>query len=205
MSEQVYFSMLTQRLQMRYPGSTAYIVGRGPSLLTLRADDFVKGPVIVLNDAIHHIRTLGLPNPIYWMWKDGCQPHGVMDNEPGEHECLIHPQPPEVFVTSLAEGRFCATGYPYRRVIDVSTEYGVPWWTMSAPVAVEFAHEMGCASLVMYGHDAFTSGGSETQHVTAEGKLVDQPHAGYYIAGSRADAVAREHGMAIEWRAKVTA
>lgn len=205
MSEQWYASLLTQRMAARYLGQTAYIVGRGPSLLELRKDDFGPGPVIVLNAAIQQIRALELPNPIYWMWKDGCQPHTPLDNEPGDHDCTIQPRMPEVFITSLAEGRFCAVDYPLRRVIDVQGEYGIPWWTMSAQVAVEFAHDMGCTSLVMYGHDAYTSKGQDTRHVLEGGQLQDNPHAGYYNAGLGADTRAREYGMAIEWRTKVTA
>lgn len=187
----------------RHPGATAYIVGRGPSLLDLRRGDFGPGPVITLNAAIHHVRTLALPNPLYYMWKDGCLPHGLADNSPDVHECVLPlPQSGETFLTSLAEGRFCLQAWKARHVIDVQAEFGIPWWTMSAPVAVEVAHAMGVAELVMYGHDAYADG--DTRRVQ-DGLLVDDPHAGYYNAGALAAAAAEKHGLPIRWGVAVPA
>lgn len=190
----------------QHPGATAYIVGRGPSLLDLAGDDFGPGPVITLNAAIIRIRALRLANPLYFMWKDGCQAHTWLDNDPGDHDCRL-PQPltGETFVTSLAEGRFCLPDAPDRIVLDVEQQFGIPWWTMSAPVAVEFAHAMGCTRLVMLGHDAYTSGGSDTRRVLGDGGVEADPHAGYYLAGAKAQELADGHGLSIEWRVKVAA
>lgn len=189
-------------MNLSHPGATAYIVGRGPSLARLTADDFGAGPVISLNAAIHHVRTLGLANPIYYLWKDGCLPHTPLDNDPGIHDCALpFPRHGEVFLTSLAEGRFCLTEWKDRHVIDVEAEFGVPWWTMSAPVAVEIAHAMGVAELVMYGHDAFTD--DDNRRIEEDGRLVDDPHAGYYNAGAMSQAAAQKHGLPIRWATKV--
>jgi hypothetical protein len=186
----------------RHPGATATIVGRGPSLLELTADDFAPGPVITLNAAILTVRTLGLPNPLYYFWKDGCLPHGLMDNDPGDHDCTLPmPQTGETFLTSLAEGRFCLEAWRNRHVIDVQTEFGIPWWTMSSPVAVEVAHAMGCADVVMLAHDAYFGDDRRVE----DGALVNDPHAGYRAAAVMAQATAERHGMGIRFVSKVTA
>lgn len=181
----------------QHPGSTAYIVGRGPSLLGLTAGDFGPGPVIALNSTIVHLRKLGLSNPVYFMWKDGCLPHGLTDNNPTEHDCtLIRPEPGEVFVTSLAEGRYCLPDYPLRHVVDVEA-LGVPWYTMSAPVAVLVAHAMGCSDVIMLGQDGPLTG--DWHAVDADGTLVDDPHAGYPIATRNAVELAADHGISLRW------
>jgi hypothetical protein len=184
----------------------AYIVGRGPSLLSLTSEDFGPGPVIALNAAIHYVRTLALPNPIWWMWKDGCLAHGQFDNDPHPHECTLpHPEPGEHFVTSWAEGRYCGLDFPDRHVIDIEREYLLPWYSLSAPVAVELARELGVTELVILGHDAYTTGGQNTRRWMPDGSFEDDPHAGYYLAGHQAQERAALHGIPIRWDAGVPA
>lgn len=45
-----------------FEGQTANIIGKGPSLDYLSANDIVDGPIIALNEAIHVVELLGLPN-----------------------------------------------------------------------------------------------------------------------------------------------
>ncbi len=59
-------------LKRKHAGTCAYIIGKGPSLMHLRAQDIGPGPVIVLNEAVAIVQQLGLPNPVYSMQKDGC-------------------------------------------------------------------------------------------------------------------------------------
>lgn len=183
-----------------HPGETAYIVGRGPSLLRITADDFGPGPVIVLNSTIVHVRKLHLPNPIYYMWKDGCLPHTRYENPPSypHSPCGVIPaEEGEVFITSTNDGSYCGLDFPIRLEIDVEASYGLPWYTMSTPMAVEVAWEMGCSSLVIMGHDAYLA--KNTNRVLPDGSMEDDPHAGYYIAGYEAQIGADKHGMPIDW------
>jgi hypothetical protein len=198
-----------------HPGETATIVGGGPSLLSLTADDFGPGPVITINDVIVIVRRLGLPNPIYTMQKDGCIPHdskrmvvkgrgrpvrlplGCICPQRG----FIPPRLPETVLLSAAESSRCFRDYPRRHVIDVEAEFGVRWHTPSAPVAVRVAHLMGCTGLRMLGHDAFTSGDDRRVY----GDDIGIGMSAYWKCGDMADRAAKELGMAIEWRAIVPA
>ena len=179
------------------------IVGRGPSLLFLTAADFPDGRVITLNAAIIHVRKLGLPNPIYTMQKDGCVGqdfHGV----PVPFACgacpmgdMVMPQPPETLIVSKAESPYCLPGYSPRMVVDVEA-FGLPWHTMSAPVAVRIAQSWGETEVLMLGHDAHTTG--STLRVEPDGSLADAPHGGYVNAGAHAAAIAEAAGMTMTWR-----
>lgn len=60
-----------QELEDRHKGETAYIVGKGVSLLSLTKNHFGPGPVIAMNQAIVKIEELGLSSPIYSSQKDG--------------------------------------------------------------------------------------------------------------------------------------
>lgn len=150
-----------------HAGETATIVGMGPSILYLRPSDIPAGPVIAVNHAILRVRKLKLPNVTYTMQKDGCTPHGGRNqpriNMPIRH-CVcpsvrtVKPIEPEVLLLSAAESSHCFPSYPLRHVFDVAADFGIPWNTMSVPVAARLAHWMGCAGLHMLGHDAYTKG-----------------------------------------------
>ncbi len=182
---------------------TTTIVGRGPSLLSVKAEDFPEGPVIALNAAIIYVRTLGLPNPIYSMQKDGCVPHTHLA-KPDTHPCggcptwpMTAVQPPETLIVSSAESPYCFADYEPRLVVDVEA-MGIPWHTMSAPVAVRIAQSWGETSLFMVGHDAYTRGNTERWEPGVG--LVDDPHGGYYLAGKLAAEFAEAAGMTVTWR-----
>ncbi len=135
------------------------IVGRGPSLLRLTPSDFVPGPVITINMAIFRVRLLGLTNPIYRMHKDGCNaPHTSKANVPLPCVCpkpwMPAPLRDETLLLSAAESPGCFPDHPLRHVIDVEQEYGLPWWSMSAPIAVRYAHRMGAHHIRLLAFDA---------------------------------------------------
>lgn len=162
-----------------YPGQTAYIVGRGPSLLRLTAEDFGIGPVLVLNHAIVTIRKLGLPNPLYSLQKDGC---------------LTPPQEPETLVLSQAQSPRCFRDYPRRVVMDVR-RLGLHRNCMSATWAVALANQMGCTSVLMLAMDSFTKGDFRTV-VDDELETVGR---GYLHAAHQATAHAAKLGIGMEW------
>jgi hypothetical protein len=189
-------------LRDRHVGETASIIGRGPSLLKLKAEDVPPGPVITLNAAVIQVRKLGLPNHIYMQWKDGCQQHTWLDNDPASpHGCTLpSPDPGETLLLSLAESRYCQMDAPDRHVMDVKGWFGVDWWKMSAPVAVCVAELLGCRDIVFFGCDAYTSTNTENRAVLPNGVLEDHPQWSYYRAGLEAQTIADERGITTSWR-----
>ena len=68
-------------LQPYFEGRDCYIVGKGPSLDRLAASDFPdpRLPILCINESIHKVESLGLPNKVHVMqqdaWlKDTCRP-----------------------------------------------------------------------------------------------------------------------------------
>ena len=110
---------------------------------------------------------------------------------------MLAPVGREALLVSAAESPFCFLDWPARYVFDVERDFGMPWYTMSAPVAVLVARLMGCTSLVMLGHDAYAAG--DTRRVAA-GELVDDAsNAGYRWAGQEAARLAAESAIEIRW------
>ena len=188
-----------------HAGETATIVGMGPSILRLTADDFGPGPIITLNHAILTVRKLDLPNPVYSMQKDGCIPHGRRHQHPPRipiRACacpsprMVPPIEPEELLLSWAESSRCFATYPRRHVFDVERDFGYEWNRMSAPVAVRIAMWMGCTALVMRGFDAFTSG--DVRRVPVNGVGTGSPR-GYALSGVQSAAIAKAAGLPITW------
>jgi len=70
-----------ENLRSVFSNKVCYIVGKGPSLDYLGAEHFSDpdAPIIALNEAIHVVEDLGLPNPLYAFQQDArlggkCQP-----------------------------------------------------------------------------------------------------------------------------------
>lgn len=155
-----------KRLRGVHAGERATILGLGPSILDLRAEDFPPGPVITINHAILRARELRLPNQLYSMQKDGCTPHGGRNGPRMIHvpirQCIcpsdrvVPPAMPEILLLSAAESSRCCRRYPLRHVFDVERDFGIVWRSMSVPVAARIARWMGCTSILMLGHDAYT-------------------------------------------------
>lgn len=57
---------------LRGHGAHAYLVGKGPSLDDLRREDFpdASAPVVCVNESVHAIEALGLPNPVLAIQQD---------------------------------------------------------------------------------------------------------------------------------------
>jgi hypothetical protein len=193
-----------RELKSRFRDRPAYVVGRGPSLLAVTKDTFMGwgwGPVITLNRAVIHVRPLVAAYRIVSMQKDGCQGHRWDDptwHPPGPgHECaLITPAPDEIAVVSREEANYCLEAYdPVRIVVE---DFGIPWYSMSAEVAVRLAQAIGCTEVVLVGMDSYLSG--DTRTVLDDGTLTgDNPHHGYALGAFKAEAAAREFGMPVAW------
>jgi hypothetical protein len=182
-----------------HAGENVTIVGCGPSILALHRRDFPAGPVIAVNHSILVVRALRLPNVVYTMQKDGCQVHTGRAHVPILRcRCpsprMVAPREPEVLLLSAAESSRCHRSYPRRHVFDVEADFGMRWRTMSVPVAVRIAEAMGCASVLMLGHDAYTHG--------VANRFYGQPGSasGYARAGVLATELAAAAGMPIEFR-----
>lgn len=185
---------------MSHAGQTAWIIGKGPSLLRLTPEMIGDGPVITLNEAIRWVRPLKLPNPVYVFQKDGCVSHGPTTYvpEPPGHVCqafIIRPEPPEVALFSLHESPNCLADYRPRIVVDVES-FGLPWYTPSAPTAVKIAQSWGCSGVVLVANDAYAVGDFSSVTGARPG---DPETAGYRQAGELADRLAHEAGMEIRW------
>lgn len=203
---------MSRGLNGRYIGQTASIVGCGLSILDLSPADFVAGPVIALNHAILVVRELALPNPVYSQQKDGCILHGMQVQVP-INECIcpfgpemVQPVEPEELILSWAESQHCFALYPRRHVIDVQKDLGMGWATPSAPMAVLVAHRMGCTSLRMLGHDAYTNG--DVGRIPGTALTVDPStgvnvnggrDGGYRASGVLAQSIADKLEMSVEW------
>lgn len=181
----------------KHRGETATIVGMGPSILRLRPQDFPPGPVITLNHAIVEVRKLNLPNPLYVMQKDGCVPHHADVEVPISCACPSDRVVPllrgETAIFSAAESPNCMPKHRPRYVIDVEADFGLPWSSMSAPVAALLADWMGCTSILMVGHDAYTK--KDYRRATDNGGS----SRGYRLASFQAKDLAEKHGVAIRW------
>jgi hypothetical protein len=186
-----------------YAGQTATIVGKGPSILGLKAKDIPPGPVIAVNHAILVVRGWHLPNPVYTMQKDGCVPHanGLFPVPIDRCICpsprIVRPLAPEIVLVSAAESSHCHLGYPARHVFDVEADFGLPWNTMSVPVAARIAAYMGCTRLLMVGHDAYYRG---DRRRLERSRIIRSKGNGYRRAALQAIAYAKSAKIAIEFR-----
>lgn len=162
--------------------STATIIGRGPSLLKLSAEDTGMGPVIVLNAAIERVRTWGLhppENEIYSLQKDGC---------------IAEPLPGETVILSKQLSRHCWPDHPNRIVTDLR-DWGLAVNAMSVVMAVCMAHRLGCTEARMLAFDSYTHRDSR---LVVGDKIVEAPR-DYYYAAKRAQRYADDLGVKLEW------
>jgi len=165
----------------KHPGETAWIVGKGPSLIRISYDVFGDGPVITLNQAIAAIEPLCLPNPVYSMQKghNGCDHTNVVDLCPS---LVIRPDRAALVLHEF-EGVDCYVDYEPRYIYSSERDYGLGRWAFSAMVGAAFAVHMGCADLVFISTDAMVNGDMRTFHGRPRGEsfVEDEPrfHAHY--------------------------
>jgi hypothetical protein len=179
-----------------HQGETAYIIGKGPSLARLTEDMLGPGPIIALNHAILHVR--GYRAPIYSSQKDGCVAYGA--RHPGKPcldggERITAPVAPEILLVSARESPDCYADYEPRYVVDVERDFGVPFYTPSAPITAGLAILMGCAKIVFVSHDAYALGDTRT---LVGGRLEQLPQE-YEVNGRLADDLCRAAGIPVEW------
>ena len=184
-------------LRNAHPGETAYVIGKGPSLLRLREDMLGPGPIIALNHAILHVR--GWRSPLYTMQKDGCVFCGVRHpgkpcNDPTGR--MTAPVSPEILLVSQHESPDCFADYRPRYVFDNEKDFGVPWHNPSSPVAARIAILMGCTKVVFVSHDGYTLG--DIRMLIGDRFEID-PEQFYSVNGAMAAEVCREARIESDW------
>ncbi len=182
--------------EMKHAGETVWIIGKGPSLLNLTADTIGPGPVVTLNEAIVHVRTLNLPNAIYVFQKDGCVSHGPTNYTPPgpDHVCreyVVDLLLPEIALFSTAESPHCKEHYKPRMVIDVDG-LGIPWYTPSSPTATKLFATWGATEIVYVSHDAKFGDYRSVKHGTEVDGHEDH---GYIQSWRTAERIAQESGV----------
>lgn len=126
------------------PSGGAYIIGKGPSLDSVTPASFPETtwPVLAINESIHAIEKLNLPNPVWCIQQDTrltttCRPHRA-----------------GWFCSSQAWGAAKAEGVP-GAVMFVPGEYNAcTSRTLSACIALELLNEAGIKKAVMIAFDA---------------------------------------------------
>lgn len=163
-------------LKNKHWNEVCYIIGKGTSLANLRAHHFGPGPVLVLNESIRYVQTLGLPNQVYSMQKDGCmtedphnipRPCGSCEAHGWKRSPVFDPFPGIAVIFAQHLSSWCLHGRPNRYVFtDAELGYeGFPM-TMSILEAIPLARHMGAAHLVMMCFDSMTHGDLETLECT---------------------------------------
>jgi len=190
-------------LKDRHKGDTCYIIGKGPSLVNLRAWHFGKGPVIVLNESIRMVQNMGLPNQIYSMQKDGCmtedphnipRPCGTCEANGWQRAPVTNPHPGIAVLFSQHLSSWCLHGRP-NRFVFTDEELGFKGYpmTMSILEAIPLAMHFGCQSIVMMCCDSLVNGDLGT--VAA----IDDHHFAYEYEGADISADIEELHRNLEW------
>jgi len=155
-------------------GQTAYIVGSGPSLQYLEADNFGDGIVVALNDTILKVEQLGIPNKTYSMQKDGClvcrrKCPPCWTVKPQKATLLVHKQ----------ESAWRLQEYAPRYVFSNKEDFNIPWFTFSSVVAIHIVALMGCNRIVLVSHDAMATGDTGRWSVRNHDDLSNKSNEGY--------------------------
>ena len=144
----VQHNQLIKNLANAYKGETAWIVGKGPSLLNIKKEDFGDGPIICISEAIIPVEKLGLDNPIYSLQKDADPP----DRPP------IQPPKSATLLIQEVETPDRHREYKPRFVFDNSRDFGCVWNTISSVSATNIAELMGCTEVAYVSFDACQEG-----------------------------------------------
>ncbi len=164
---------MIKSLQGKYAGQTAWIVGRGASLLHISREDIGAGPVIVLNEAIINVAPLGLPNVIFNIWRNG----DVLPDLPKYGVNLILCDNP-VGTDPPSSTQF--TDYALRYTFECRRDLNCnPAMTFSMKAALEIAVQiLGCTTVAFISFDSCATGDLRT--VMKDGFVKSEHKAGAY-------------------------
>ena len=148
------------KLKDRYCGQTAWIIGRGTSLLEIKATDFGSGPIICLNESIMNISSLGLPNTLFNIWRNGDPPADLLEYLPPGTTLLLCDNPVLEDPPSSTMFKNYSPRYAFECARDINCN---PRAAFSMKAAFEIAHQIfGCAEVVFVSFDACTTGDTRT-------------------------------------------
>lgn len=162
-------------------GQTAWIVGKGPSLLALRTGDFGDGPVIAMNAAIMKVQALRLPNPLYAMQKDGCahQPC-VCEPQNGKPALVRLEASTTLFLQRPDYSEKCFPMHENAIYMQPETELKLPKPAMSIRMCAAIARFMGCSKIVFLCCDSLVNG--DIRRVDARtGNIVQDAASNHYL------------------------
>ena len=194
MSDQVSI----QALKATHLGQTAWIVGKGPSLVRLSREHIGEGPVIAINEAIVAVETLELANTVYSMQKDADEYD--VSSTPNVALSLFIPIKSATLLVHLHESPNRLKEYSPRYVFDNVKDFGLEWWECSGLVAIAVARLMGCSNMVYLCFDACMSGDRRTCTPTSDGAYeVLSTDEAYLGQCCRIDDYLTKVGMPAEW------
>jgi len=124
-----------------FKGQTANIIGKGPSLDNLTAKDIVDGPIIALNEAIHKVESLDLPNSTIVVQQDAHL----------EGKCIPSKDKTKMFISAMA-GQ-CGKGFA-NRVVYKAVSLGLRDASLSAQIAIGLCKVFGITKIRMVCFDA---------------------------------------------------
>jgi hypothetical protein len=125
----------------QYEGHDGYIVGKGPSLDYLNKSDFAdpESPIICINESIHVVEALDLPNDVYGMQQDAMLKQTCLP----KRAPLMMPRQIQYFYPELSNK------YIYR--LD---QFTVGLQALSAQVSLAILKMWGCKFINLVSFDA---------------------------------------------------
>ena len=139
--KQAHTGLDMEELRPIFEGKKCYIIGKGPSLdsITAGAFDEPTAPIIAINESIHTIEKLGLPNPTFALQQD----MGLRDTcKPSRGKLLVSTHAQHWYAEFLNK-----YVYDYK-------ELGVKQTQLSVICAIEIAKKYGTTSFDLICFDA---------------------------------------------------
>jgi hypothetical protein len=133
-----------ETLRGMYKNIPCYIVGKGPSLDSLEASYFVEedAPILAINEAIHVVNGLQLPNPIFLVQTDT-----GLKIDPGDATLLLAHTIKYLYPDKLERYLWRAEMFGYGTT-----------GRLTAEIAIKIAGLFGCSYAEMLAFDACTIG-----------------------------------------------
>ena len=146
------------RIHDKYPGRTACIVGKGPSLdkIDQIKDRMSECVVFCINESIHKVEALGL---------DPSVPLHVVQQDTRLHNTCVPKLPTTVhFLNRLIQRTRYIRGHPPgwspAAVMYHPHDLKVGATTLTAIIAIRIAKRMGISKFILIGFDSWREGGS---------------------------------------------
>lgn len=173
------------------PNATgAHIIGKGPSLDTLTAADFPDPtwPVLAVNESIHAIEKLNLPNPVFGITQDA---RVAMASKPARSSWLLSKQ-----AWKKGKGDDTPNTYQYTPALFK----GCKTSTLTACMALEIIHLTTIKQVWMHAFDAHF--GNEMRYATCIGydyMKWNKDKTRFKRYSNTIQGTANKHGIQLKW------